>query len=697
MMGKRTRKVLVGVVLACAVILTWADMASAEQTTWGYAREWLFLGPYINDSATRPSTVANMQMDFLTNGLLVTEDNFTPRPGATVATDYTVAGSSSYRDRQNGAPTPTVKYYMTGSVVTENVDLNVVYPSPNGTNPGNQNEDSMNYSWVYANNKTGAPLACYVGMSSDDGCQVKVNNVQIGAISVGRGITGAGAISNAYPCTLNVGVNKIMIKVFNGGTGYGVKMRVQTGTVLTPATAAEYIPPSRVELGFFDRTGVVSRTIAAPGTFSASLPLNITLTAIPVLGGAMTVRETMPTGWTPTFTPPAVGTAAFAAGVLTWTIPNLTTTSTLAYTLPPPPGDCTAAITFAGTFDAGTGWTNLNIGGTATATRVADRWQDAVLPWTNAEWISGPTSAEPLIGSVAYYSCNDSYLLTASGHDIWDNADDFEFLYATVTGVFQMQALVELTPGGTPPSTWSKAGIMARANNTDGSPNVIMFVTNTGPAITNGGDRQVGFQSRLLQDGVSDSVAAERAANNGTAIIRLERTAASGTSIIGGYDNGEGVVNWTFATRAVPNVPTATPILVGLALTSHLTGTNTTARYSNVTRTGAFPPPSTPPAAPSNLNVTQVAARLELTWVDNATNETGYKIERKTGVAGTYAEIAVGPANSPSYTDTNVVAGSTYYYRVRATNAAGDSAYSNEVFLLVTQALGARSWNLYEK
>lgn len=69
-------------------------------------------------------------------------------------------------------------------------------------------------------------------------------------------------------------------------------------------------------------------------------------------------------------------------------------------------------------------------------------------------------------------------------------------------------------------------------------------------------------------------------------------------------------------------------------------------------------------------------AQVTLTWQDNANNETGHKVERATG-AGTFSQIGTSLANVATYVDTTVVASTTYNYRVRATNAAGDSAYSN--------------------
>ncbi len=92
------------------------------------------------------------------------------------------------------------------------------------------------------------------------------------------------------------------------------------------------------------------------------------------------------------------------------------------------------------------------------------------------------------------------------------------------------------------------------------------------------------------------------------------------------------------------------------------------------------------PAAPSSLAATVASSsQINLAWIDNSTNETGFKIERKTGSGGTYAQIATVGANVTSYSNTGLSASTTYYYRVRSYNASGDSAYSNEAYA-TTQA-----------
>ncbi|AOT72590.1 fibronectin type III domain-containing protein [Geosporobacter ferrireducens] len=85
------------------------------------------------------------------------------------------------------------------------------------------------------------------------------------------------------------------------------------------------------------------------------------------------------------------------------------------------------------------------------------------------------------------------------------------------------------------------------------------------------------------------------------------------------------------------------------------------------------------PSAPTNLSASVISnSRIELSWTDRSNNETGFKIERKTG-SGSYEEIATVGANKTGYTDTGLSSNATYTYRIRAYNSAGNSGYSNEV------------------
>lgn len=87
--------------------------------------------------------------------------------------------------------------------------------------------------------------------------------------------------------------------------------------------------------------------------------------------------------------------------------------------------------------------------------------------------------------------------------------------------------------------------------------------------------------------------------------------------------------------------------------------------------------PPTPPLAPTTLAVTVVSnSSLKLTWVDKSTNETGFKIERSLD-GTTFTQLTTAGAGVLNFTDTGLTASTKHYYRVRATNAGGDSAFTS--------------------
>jgi regulation of enolase protein 1 (concanavalin A-like superfamily) len=101
-------------------------------------------------------------------------------------------------------------------------------------------------------------------------------------------------------------------------------------------------------------------------------------------------------------------------------------------------------------------------------------------------------------------------------------------------------------------------------------------------------------------------------------------------------------------------------------------GTIASFNYFKLTNTSPVPIPATP----TNLVATASGfAAVNLSWSDNATDETGYVVERQTP-AGTWTQIASLSLNATTYIDTTVLSSATYNYRVRALGAAGNSAYS---------------------
>jgi predicted phage tail protein len=94
----------------------------------------------------------------------------------------------------------------------------------------------------------------------------------------------------------------------------------------------------------------------------------------------------------------------------------------------------------------------------------------------------------------------------------------------------------------------------------------------------------------------------------------------------------------------------------------------------------------TTPAAPSNLAGSAVRTtstttdRATLTWTDNSTNESGFHVQRSTSPNFTNTSTYTMAANVTTFSQ-NVSRTQNYYYRVRAFNAAGNSAWSNVIFV----------------
>lgn len=98
------------------------------------------------------------------------------------------------------------------------------------------------------------------------------------------------------------------------------------------------------------------------------------------------------------------------------------------------------------------------------------------------------------------------------------------------------------------------------------------------------------------------------------------------------------------------------------------------------------------PAQPGNLFLLKYDEySVNLFWDDSSNNETGYEIWRKDDKGGAYRKIKSLPENTISSDDTGLSPFIVYYYKVRAYNASGYSAFSNEA---TTVNVPPGPWNL---
>ncbi len=159
-----------------------------------------------------------------------------------------------------------------------------------------------------------------------------------------------------------------------------------------------------------------------------------------------------------------------------------------------------------------------------------------------------------------------------------------------------------------------------------------------------GANRTVGAPYTINYNGGTATVAVNQQANGGTWVLLGTFNFASGTS-------GNVVISDNFADSG--NVVMADAV-----------------KFS-------FVSVGTAPSAPSGLSASAISSsRIDLSWTDNSNNENNFIVSRSTTSGGPYSDIATLGVNVTSYSNTGLSASTTYYYVVRASNAAGSSALS---------------------
>jgi hypothetical protein len=68
--------------------------------------------------------------------------------------------------------------------------------------------------------------------------------------------------------------------------------------------------------------------------------------------------------------------------------------------------------------------------------------------------------------------------------------------------------------------------------------------------------------------------------------------------------------------------------------------------------------------------------KIQLTWTDNSNTEAGFEISRSTSATGTFTPVITTASNAVTYIDTALSPATTYYYKIRAISANGESPYT---------------------
>ena len=277
---------------------------------------------------------------------------------------------------------------------------------------------------------------------------------------------------------------------------------------------------------------------------------------------------------------------------------------------------------------------------------------------------SGQTDADvgsPAVKGSASFS-NGTYTILAGGTDIWNTADQFNYVYQQVTGDVDVKARVASL---TNTDLWAKAGVMVRASLSAGAAHASMFIT---PG--NG----FAFQRRASAGSVSETTSGS---GNVPGWVRVNRAG----SLFTAYKSTDGQ-NWTVV--GSDSITMGTTVFVGIAVTSHNASSATRATVTNlaVTASGSTnQPPTVTLTSPANN--TSYTAPATMTLTASASDPEGKlaKVEFYSGTTLLFTELT-----SPYSVTWSSVAAGTYSVTAVAYDTAGLKTTSSAATVTVGTA-----------
>ncbi len=92
-----------------------------------------------------------------------------------------------------------------------------------------------------------------------------------------------------------------------------------------------------------------------------------------------------------------------------------------------------------------------------------------------------------------------------------------------------------------------------------------------------------------------------------------------------------------------------------------------------------------PPDTPTNFGIIRLTdSSITLSWIDNAENEQGFRVERRVGTSTVWQQIATVSRDVTTYEDSGLSGTDLHFYRVRAYNREGASDYTSDVSAYLT-------------
>lgn len=281
-----------------------------------------------------------------------------------------------------------------------------------------------------------------------------------------------------------------------------------------------------------------------------------------------TVTEKVPAGFTASNLKPTKGTAEVSAdGIITWTIPGATgADAKLTYDLASPK-TAVGVVSFSGSAKSGS---NLFSGG--------GNWELTIIPQKSNGYGLFTKSEdffdnETVPGDAGYDPNTGTYVVVGTGDDIWNNLDDFHFLYREVSGKVSLKADCQLFVGQGH-TEWVKIGPMVRDDADAASAHGMSMIRTWG--------RDFGPQWR---DAFAEASGEDQNLNvpGGTVEGRQKGTieiTRDGTKI--GFYYYDAATGKRVETLVHDVVDMTDPIYVGFAVTSHSLGNYSTGVFTNV-------------------------------------------------------------------------------------------------------------------
>jgi fibronectin type 3 domain-containing protein len=273
---------------------------------------------------------------------------------------------------------------------------------------------------------------------------------------------------------------------------------------------------------------------------------------------------------------------------------------------------------------------------------------------------------------------NGVWTMTGLGNTVWvgtGGSDDCQFAYQAMTGDCAM--VVRVTSATASGSNDGKVGLMIRDNlsATVSERAWIGIVPNASPNLM-----------ECRQDGWTENWGGSNWARRSQGLppslpywLKIERRG----DMIATYTSQDGT-SWAANINSYyGNLPTT--VYIGMFISSG-SATPNSATFDHVAFTGGSGGLVTTPAAPATLFAAGSGKAITVRWVPSF-GATAYDLLRSTTSGSGYTVIASDlTTNKTSYVDTNVTAGTTYYYVAQAKNSAGTSGSSPEFYAAVLPA-----------